>query len=226
VDRFQYPLFRSSSIDSIIFIGHYGVAYIVKKKVSDIPLWLLFISVQLMDIIGFTFTNLGIEKVYTVPNDNHLLRYVTNMPYSHSLIGTLLVSVVVFISFMVMDRKSLAWILGFCVLSHWFIDLIVHTPDLGIFSDSWKVGLGLWHYPVLTYITELTFFVTGGMLLKKNIYSYLLLILLVGAATAMIFAEMPPFFKKNISLYCAGLLMFTLLSVFLAWLWDKRMKLP
>lgn len=209
-----------------MFIGHYGVAYIVRKKASDIPLWLLFTSVELMDIIGFTFTILGIEKVYTFPNDNHLLRYVTDMPYSHSLIGTLLASLIVFFFFRAMDKKSWAWILGLCVLSHWFIDLIVHTPDLGIFSDSWKVGLGLWHYPVLTYITELTFFVTGWILMKKNIYSYLLLIFMVAAATAMVFADIPPIANKNISLCCAGLLIFTLLSVFLAYLWDKRMKLP
>ena len=207
-----------------MFIGHYGVAYVVKKKASDIPLWLLFTSVQLMDIIGFTFTILGIEKIYTVPNDNHLLRYVTDMPYSHSLIGTLLVSVVVFIFFRVMDRKPWAWILGLCVLSHWFIDLLVHTPDLGIFSDSWKVGLGLWHYPILTYITELAFFIIGWILLKKNIYSYLLLILMVGAATAMVFVDLPPIFSKSISLCCAGLLIFTLLSIFLAYLWDKSFQ--
>ena len=207
-----------------MFIGHYGVANIVRKKASDIPLWLLFTSVQLMDIIGFTFTILGIEKVYTVPNDNHLLRYVTDMPYSHSLIGTLLVSLIVFFFFRAMDKKSWAWILGLCVLSHWFIDLIVHTPDLGIFSDSWKVGLGLWHYPVLTYITELTFFMTGWILMKKNIYSYLLLIFMVAAATAMVFADIPPILNKSISLCCAGLLIFTLLSIFLAYLWDKSFQ--
>ena len=207
-----------------MFIGHYGIAYIVKKKASDIPLWILFASVQLMDIIGFTFAMLGIEKAYTVPNVNHLLRYIINMPYSHSLCGTLLVSIVVFIFFRTIDKKSWAWILGLCVLSHWFIDLIVHTPDLGIFLDRWKVGLGLWYYPVLTYITELTFFMIGWILLKKNIYSYLLLILMAGAATAMIFADVPPIFNKNISLTAAGLLIFTLLSIFIAYLWDRKNK--
>lgn len=207
-----------------MFIGHYGVAYIVKKKAFDIPLWLSFASVQLMDIIGFSFTILGIEKVYTVPNVNHLLRYITNMPYSHSLSGTLLASVAVYIFFRLINKKSWAWILGLCVLSHWFIDLIVHTPDLGIFFNSWKVGLGLWYYPILSYITELAFFIIGWMLLEKNIYSYLLLILMAGAATAMIFADAPPIFNKNISLTAAGLLIFTLLSIFIAYLWDRKNK--
>jgi hypothetical protein len=207
-----------------MFIGHYGIAYVVKKKASDIPLWLLFASVQLMDIIGFTFTLLGIEKVHTVPNVNHLLRYITNMPYSHSLSGTLVALVAVYIFFRAIDKKSWAWILGLCVLSHWFIDLIVHTPDLGIFFNSCKVGLGLWYYPILTYITELVFFIIGWILLKKNIYSYFLLILMAGAATAMIFADVPPIFNKNISLTAAGLLIFTLLSIFIAYLWDRKNK--
>ena len=209
-----------------MFIGHYGVAYIVKNKALDIPLWLLFTSVQLLDIIAFTFVLLGFEKVSYVPNINTFFRNLLDLPYSHSLSGALLISAIVFVIFWTMDKKTWAWILGLCVLSHWFIDLIVHTPDLGIFLDRWKVGLGLWYYPILTYITELSFFVIGWILLKKNIYSYLLLILMVGAATAMVFADLPPIFNKSISLCCAGLLIFTLLSIFLAYLWDKRMKLP
>lgn len=177
-----------------------------------------------MDILGFTFTMLGIEKAYIVPNVNPMLRYIINMPYSHSLSGTLLVSVIVFVLFRALNKKSWAWVLGLCVLSHWFIDLMVHTPDLIMFSGNRKVGMGLWNYPVLTYIAELAFFLTGWLLLKKNIYSYLLLILMLGAATVMIFAELPPFFIKHISLCFAGLLIFTLVSVFLAFMWDQRMK--
>jgi hypothetical protein len=44
---------------------------------------------------------------------------------------------------------------------------------------------------------------------------------MVGGATVMVFAELTPIFNKNISLCFAGLLLFTLLSIFLAYLWDK-----
>jgi len=41
------------------------------------------------------------------------------------------------------------------VFSHWVLDLIVHTPDLPLWSDaSPKLGFGLWNYPVATYCLE------------------------------------------------------------------------
>jgi len=50
-----------------MIIGHYGVAYIVKKKASDIPLWLLFASVQFLDISAFSLVLLRIEKASFTP---------------------------------------------------------------------------------------------------------------------------------------------------------------
>ncbi|MCX6250185.1 MAG: hypothetical protein NTX61_05475 [Bacteroidetes bacterium] len=207
-----------------MFIGHYGVAYIVKTKASDIPLWLLFTSVQLLDIIAFTLVLLGIEKASFVPSDNPFFRNYLDLPYSHSLSGTLLISAIVLVIFWAMDKKTWAWILGSCVLSHWVIDLIVHTPDLSLFFGSSKVGLGLWHYPILTYILEIAFVVIGWMLLKKNLYSYLLLFLMVGAFTGMVFAEEPPIFREHYVLRTSIVLIANLLFIFVAYLWDRETK--
>jgi len=205
-----------------MFIGHYGVAYIVKKKASDIPLWLLFASVQLLDIIAFTLVLLGIEKASYVPNINPFFRNLLDLPYSHSLIGAVLLSTIVFIIFWVKKKRTWAWILGLCVLSHWVIDLIVHTPDLTIFFGSGKVGLGLWHYPILTFIIEIAFVLIGLLLLKKNIYSYLSLVLMVGAFTGMVFAEEPPIFREHYALRTSIVLIANLLFIFIAYLWDRK----
>jgi hypothetical protein len=32
-----------------MYIGHYGLAFILKKKAKEIPMWLIIISVQLVD---------------------------------------------------------------------------------------------------------------------------------------------------------------------------------
>jgi len=205
-----------------MFIGHYGIAYIVKKKACDIPLWLLFASVQLLDIIAFTLVLLGIEKASYTPSVNPFFRNYLNLPYSHSLIGALLISAIVFFIFRAMKKSSWAWILGLCVLSHWVIDLIVHTPDLSIFFGSAKVGLGLWHYPILTFIIEIAFVLAGWLLLKKNIYSYLLLVLMVGAFTGMVFAEEPPIFREHYILRTSIVLIANLLFIFIACLWDRK----
>ena len=205
-----------------MFIGHYGVAYMVKKKASDIPLWLLFTAVQLLDILAFLLVLAGIEKASYVPGDNPFFRNFLVLPYSHSLVGAVLVSLIVFFIFRAKDKKTWAWILGLCVLSHWFIDLIVHTPDLSIFFGHLKVGLGLWNYPLLTYCIEIAFVVTGWLFLKKNIYAYLLLVLMTGAFTGMVFAEEPPVFREHYFLRTLMVLIVNILFIFIAFLWEGK----
>jgi hypothetical protein len=209
-----------------MFIGHYGIAYLVRKKASDIPLWLLFASVQLLDIIAFSLVLLGVEKASFTPAINPFFRNYLDLPYSHSLSGALVVSVVVFIIFWALDKKTWGWILGLCVLSHWFIDLIVHTPDLSIFFGCYKAGLGLWNYPVLTYAIEITIVVTGWLLLKKTIYSYLLLFLMTGAFTGMVFATEPPIFSEHYALRTSIVLLVNFLFILIAFLWDLKIISP
>jgi len=50
-----------------MFVGHYGVAFAVKTERNKIPLWVLFVGVQLLDFLWAPFVLLGIEKVRFVP---------------------------------------------------------------------------------------------------------------------------------------------------------------
>src|SRR5437667_8839113 len=80
-----------------MFVGHYGVAFAVKTERNKIPLWVLFVAVQLLDFLWAPFVLLGIEKVRFVPGitaTNALDLYY--MPYTHSLIGALFWSAVAF----------------------------------------------------------------------------------------------------------------------------------
>jgi FtsH-binding integral membrane protein len=53
-------------------------------------------------------------------------------------------------------------VLGLCVISHWFLDLIVHRPDLPLYpGDSAKVGFGLWNSLPWTLVVEGLIFATG-----------------------------------------------------------------
>lgn len=45
-----------------MFVGHYGAAFAVKRVDQSIPLWVLFIAVQLLDVFWAPFILLGIEK--------------------------------------------------------------------------------------------------------------------------------------------------------------------
>ena len=73
-----------------MFTGHYSVSFAGRAAEKRIPLWLLFIAVQFIDVLWSIFVLLGIEKVRIVPGitaSNALDLYY--MPYTHSLLGAL-----------------------------------------------------------------------------------------------------------------------------------------
>jgi hypothetical protein len=157
-----------------MFVGHYGVAFAVKTERNKIPLWVLFVAVQLLDFLWAAFVLLGIEKVRFIPGitaTNALDLYY--MPYTHSLIGALFWSAVGFaiykISWRNIASNSAALLVGFAVFSHWLLDLIVHRPDLPIYDDTLKVGFGLWNYRGIEFVLEIGILVFGAVLyLKRN----------------------------------------------------------
>jgi hypothetical protein len=50
-----------------MFVGHYGVSFAAKRVAPTVPLWVLFIAVQLLDVFWAPFVLLGIEKVRIAP---------------------------------------------------------------------------------------------------------------------------------------------------------------
>ncbi len=138
-----------------MFVGHYGVSFAAKKAEPGVPLWVLFIAVQLLDVLWAPFVLLGIEKVRIVPGitaSNPLDLYY--MPYTHSLLAAIGWSVVAFLAyrFAVRPRPAptrAAVIVGLAVFSHWVLDLLVHRPDLPLYDNTAKVGLGLWNLPAV-----------------------------------------------------------------------------
>lgn len=206
-----------------MFIGHYGLGYVVKKKAPELPLWLLFASVQLLDLVAFTFVLFGIEKASYNPSNNPFFRNHLDLPYSHSLLGAITISMIVFIIFWIKDKKRWAWILGLCVISHWFIDLIVHTADLPILFGTYNVGFGLWNFPYLTYAIEILFVLIGWLLIKqRNIFSYILLFLMIASFTGMVFRDEPEIMKHNDYLRTSVVLISNGLFIFLAYLSDRK----
>src|SRR2546421_1142933 len=94
-----------------MFVGHYGVSFAAKKAEPSIPLWVLFIAVQLLDVLWAPFVLLGIEKVRIVPGitaSNPLDLYY--MPYTHSLLATIGWSVAAFLVYRLAVRN--------CALTH------------------------------------------------------------------------------------------------------------
>jgi hypothetical protein len=147
-----------------MFVGHYGVSFAVKSCEKRIPLWLLFVAVQFVDVLWAIFVLAGIEKVRITPGitaTNPLDLYY--MPYTHSLIAALLWSGVGFIGYKGVHKGGAyaAFLVAVAVFSHWVLDLIVHRPDLPLYDDMYKVGLGLWNYPALALALEASLLLGG-----------------------------------------------------------------
>src|SRR5262245_35346600 len=133
-----------------MFVGHYGVSYAAKAATPRVPLWVWFIAVQWLDVVWSVLVLLGIEKMRIVPGYTEANPYdLYYMPYTHSLPGALVLSLVLggIVAAFTPDArgKVLVWVAA-AAFSHWVLDLIVHIPDLPLSDDSAKVGLGLWRY--------------------------------------------------------------------------------
>ncbi len=152
-----------------MFVGHYAAGLALKKVEKNAPLGLLFLAVQFVDILFFPFAVLGIERFKIVEHYTASTHFVLEyMPFTHSLVASVLwaAAVYLFIRFFPFkwkgNRKRIALVVAIAVLSHWFLDLIVHTPDLPLFTDaSPKLGFGLWNNAVATYLLEAILLLIG-----------------------------------------------------------------
>src|SRR5437867_1822257 len=152
--------------ERLMFVGHYGVSFAAKKGAPSVPLWVLFISVQLLDCAWAPFVLLGIERVRIVPGitaSNPLDLYY--MPFTHSLLAAALWSAGAFAAYRLAAPKATrtaSLVVAAAVFSHWVLDFVVHRPDLPLYDDAAKVGLGLWNHPALALGLEIAV-LFGGM---------------------------------------------------------------
>ena len=121
---------------------------------------------QLVDVAWTVLVLLGIEKVRIVPGitaANPLDLYY--MPYTHSLVAAMLwalaASVLVGVFAGTRRPGPPGWALRFCRTG---FSILVHRPDLPLYDDTMKVGLGLWNHPALALALEAVL-LFGGMIL-------------------------------------------------------------
>ena len=141
-----------------MFVGHYAACLAAKKFEKRVSLGVLFLAVQFLDILFFPFVLMGWERINIVERYTASTHFqLEYMPYSHSLLAALLWSGAAYALFrwVMVKHKTVAMFVGLAVFSHWVLDLVVHVPDLPLWSDSsLKLGFGLWNYPVVTFTLE------------------------------------------------------------------------
>lgn len=216
-----------------MFVGHYAASLGLKKFEKRASLGVLFLAVQFVDIVFFPLVLLGVERMNIVENFTKSTHFeLEYLPYTHSLLAFVVWSGAAYVLFrwVVVKSHSVAVIVALAVFSHWLFDLLVHTPDLPLWSDaSPKLGLGLWNNAIATYALEAGLLLFGLWLYLRSTKAvtavgrygmgvFVALLLLVNAAN--IFG--PPMVDSN-----RGLAVFALSSYFLFaaaafWLDRKR----
>ncbi len=155
-----------------MLIGHYGVAFALKRAEPRISLGTLFVAVALVDILWGGTLLLGWEHVRIVPGYMAAspLEFL-NYPITHSLLGGLgwgVAASLVYFSWPttnVSHHWRASFVVGLAVVSHWFLDLIVHGPDLPLGgAGTVKYGFGLWNSVPGTVAVELGFVAVGAVL--------------------------------------------------------------
>lgn len=214
-----------------MFVGHYGVSFAVKKADTSIPLWVLFIAVQLLDVAWGPLVLLGVEKVRIVPGftaTNPLDLYY--MPYTHGLIAALLWSAGALLLYRFAApgaRWAAGLLVGAAVFSHWVLDFLVHRPDLPLYDNTAKVGLGLWNYPAIAFALEMVL-LFGGMWLyfrtnPPRRAAAVVFGLIMLATQAYTFFGPPPASDKSIA---ATAIVFYAIFAFVIWLVERRRAVP
>jgi hypothetical protein len=155
-----------------MFVGHYGVAFAAKRASPRLPLGLLFLAVQLLDVLFAVFVFLGIEKLRIVPGFTAYNPYdLYWMPYTHSLAGALVWSLLAGWLFWLAserlprrERRTASVVLAGAVFSHFVLDVPMHTPDMALWPGAGapKIGLGLWNHRIASILAELVVLAAGG----------------------------------------------------------------
>jgi hypothetical protein len=154
-----------------MFIGHFGVGFGAKRAAPRTSLGTLFLSAQFIDLLWPTLVLAGVERVEIRPGVTRVtpLDFVS-YPISHSLALVVCWGVLFAGTYWVVQRyRAGALVTGAAVISHWFLDAIVHRPDLPLAPGvATRVGLGLWNSLPATLAVESVTFGVGLLLYLRS----------------------------------------------------------
>jgi hypothetical protein len=146
-----------------MFLGHFAVALGAKKAAPKASLGTLVLAAQFADLLWPAFLLLGWEQVRIVPGVTRVtpLDFVS-YPYSHSLLGQILLGLGVGLVYFLLRRNArAALVVAACVPSHWVLDYVAHRPDMPLFPGGARYGLGLWKSFPATLAAEFSLFAIG-----------------------------------------------------------------
>jgi hypothetical protein len=147
--------------------GHFGLAAMVKARAPYVPLWALMVATVWLDIVFVPLLLAGIETFQPAAGTHGGYgNAIIHAPYTHSLLGALVLSALFGAAFARAWGTRAAIVLGLVSLSHWLLDLIVHRTDLPLWPTAWSTsplfGFGLWRIPWATAGVEFILVAAGS----------------------------------------------------------------
>jgi hypothetical protein len=129
-------------------LGHLAPAFAAKSVTPKTPLWILLIASETNDLLSQLFSAFGIEPRVVITEMDFVqgIRYLAPVisPWSHglfmSLIWAILAAAIVYLIYR--DQRT-SVVIGSVVISHWLLDLLMHSNLPLFFDGSPQVGLGL-----------------------------------------------------------------------------------
>lgn len=141
-----------------MFIGHFAPAFVAAAACRERPrLATMFLAAQIADWGFFGLALVGAERMRIDPEASAMVPFdLYHMPYTHSLLGLAIIAgILLGVVAMLRRDLQLGALAGLVALSHWFIDWLVHVPDLTLDGAPPKFGLGLWDVPWVAIPLEL-----------------------------------------------------------------------
>jgi membrane-bound metal-dependent hydrolase YbcI (DUF457 family) len=154
-----------------MFIGHLGAGMAGKAAASRLSLATAFAAAQWADLLWPVLLLTGVEHVRIVPG---LMKTspldFTDYPVSHSLAALAGWAVLLAALHFRARRDPLtAAVVAALVLSHWFLDVLMHRRDVPVWPGGPRVGLGLWNSVAATVALEAGIYGAGiALYLRKT----------------------------------------------------------
>lgn len=155
-----------------MFAGHFGLAAIVKAHTSQVPLWALLVSSQLLDVAFIPMVMTAAESMDETVYGGGYGGAVIHADYTHSLLGAIILTLAAAFAGRWIWGKRAGVIIGTVVFSHWLLDLLVHRADMPILPGNWGdlplLGFSLWQYPWVSITLEALLIAAGTWMYART----------------------------------------------------------
>ena len=143
-------------------INHAATALVLKRRYPTVRMAFILVAVQVVELLWVALNLIGVETTTTDATVRSVQNiHLVHMPWSHSVITTVVFAAVAWTSIrFALGKPKTAIAVALGIASHLVLDLLTHSPDIAIAPGLAmnKLGTGLYgSVPFLAFLFELGF---------------------------------------------------------------------